>query len=49
MSDIKDYLAITSLPLDPGNELEINKTFKKHDAEPEVAIFDTFVAEEMFR
>jgi len=49
MSDIKRYTQVVSRPCNPNDENEVNKIFQGLKTAPDVAIFDTFVAEEMFR
>jgi hypothetical protein len=48
-SDIQQYAQISSLFCNPNDERDINKVFQNLKGVPDVAIFDTFVAEEMFR
>lgn len=49
MSDLKEYLGIRTDSVNPNNLPEMEKLLKSSKVKPHIAIFDTFVAEEMFR
>jgi hypothetical protein len=49
MSDIKQYPMLNVKSCNPNEEKDINKLFQDLKFKPDVAIFDTFIAEEMFR
>lgn len=46
---IKQYLEITPYYTDPADYKETTSLFMKLKNKPDVAIFDTFIAEEKFR
>ena len=49
MIDIKSYLSILTHSMNPDNELEVGKVLRKTNEKPEIAIFNSFSAEQMFR
>lgn len=48
VSDIVKYDFLTAVHCDPNDAVRVNKSFEKMGESPDIAIFDTFVAEEMY-
>lgn len=48
-SGLTDYPQISIHSINPNDELEVKSVFEAINDKPDFAIFDTFVAEEMFR
>jgi len=49
LSGLVDYPQISVHSINPNDETEMNSVFQNIENKPDFAIFDTFVAEEMFR
>jgi hypothetical protein len=49
LSELKEYAGVRVHHCDPNDSKIMEKVFKNADSKPDVAIFDTFVSEELYR